>query len=148
MPSPAPNQEPLSLDELTDIALGRDHLSFTDLYLGLQGRVSRRMFWLRGVLALFIVATVAVGVLEAVGLSGEMAGGLVSLVLAWPFIAMSAKRWHDFDRSGWWTLIILVPTIGMIVNIAIDGFIRGTAGPNRYGADPLTARPHAVNTSR
>jgi uncharacterized membrane protein YhaH (DUF805 family) len=141
MPSPLPPRTPLSLVELTDVALGHDRLSFTDLYLGLRGRVSRRMFWLHGVLALLVVAMVAVGLLDALGVNDKLAGGLVNLALAWPVIAVSAKRWHDYNRSGWWALVNLVPPIGWLVSLALNGFIPGTRGPNKFGPDPLAKAP-------
>jgi len=147
MPFREPPTSPLSLDELSDVALGRDRMSFTDLYLGLQGRVSRRTFWLYGVLALLVIAMVAVGLLDAVGVNAQLAGGLVNLVLAWPVIAVSAKRWHDYNRSGWWALVNLVPPVGWLVSLALNGFIPGTPGSNRFGPDPLVARAHPVSTS-
>ena len=147
MPSLEP-PPPLTLAELTDLALGRDRQTFSDLYLGLQGRVSRRTFWLHGVLALLVIAMIGVGLLDAVGVSGQIAGGLVNLALAWPVMAVSAKRWHDYNRSGWWALVNLVPPIGWLVSLALNGFIRGTAGPNRYGPDPLAPRLHSLNTFR
>ena len=45
-----------------------------------------------------------------------------------PALAVSIRRMHDQDRSGWW---ILCP----IANI-IFLFIDGTPGPNRFGPDP------------
>ena len=140
MPFREPPTSPLPLDELSDIALGRDRMSFTDLYLGLQGRVSRRTFWLYGVLALLVLAMVAVGLLDAVGVNAELAGGLVNLVLAWPVIAVSAKRWHDYNRSGWWALVNLVPPVGWLVSLALNGFIPGTPGSNRFGPDALVTK--------
>ena len=58
-------------------------------------------------------------------------GGL--MLLFWlgtiiPAIAVSVRRMHDQDRSGWW---ILCP----IANI-IFLFIDGTPGSNRFGPDP------------
>ena len=32
----------------------------------------------------------------------------------WISLAVSVKRWHDRDKSGWWILIGLVPLIGSI----------------------------------
>ena len=53
---------------------------------------------------------------------------------AWPVrtLAVSARRLHDVDRTGWWALLIL-PGI-------IWGFARGTVGTNRFGADPLEGK--------
>jgi uncharacterized membrane protein YhaH (DUF805 family) len=80
-------------------------------------------------------------------------------------LALGVKRLHDRDKSGWWILlfyivpevlngavqttdsqgVVLVGTIASVV-IAIWGFIelgclRGTAGPNRFGPDPLVLPP-------
>ena len=41
-------------------------------------------------------------------------------------LALSIRRMHDQNRSGWW---ILVPLVGAIMIM----FIGGTAGPNRFG---------------
>ena len=77
-------------------------------------------------------------------LTGELSGGgalatigMGLLALFWlgtiiPAIAVSVRRMHDQDRSGWW---ILVP----IANI-IFLFIDGTRGPNRFGPDPKDPR--------
>jgi uncharacterized membrane protein YhaH (DUF805 family) len=54
-------------------------------------------------------------------------------------LAVFAKRWHDRDKSGWWSLILLVPFIGSIWALVECGCLPGTEGPNRYGADPLAA---------
>lgn len=63
------------------------------------------------------------------------------LVTLWPMLAISAKRWHDRDKSGWWTLISLVPIIGLWMLIEC-GFFKGTRGPNRFGDDPSQAGLH------
>src|SRR5438128_3993965 len=45
-----------------------------------------------------------------------------------PSIAVSVRRAHDSDKSGWW---ILMP----IYNFLLMCF-PGTPGPNRFGSDP------------
>ena len=60
--------------------------------------------------------------------------GLASIYLA---LALYAKRWHDRDKSGWWSLIGLVPFIGAIWILVELGILEGTRGPNQYGPDPL-----------
>ncbi|MEJ6477272.1 MAG: DUF805 domain-containing protein [Octadecabacter sp.] len=43
---------------------------------------------------------------------------------------------HDKDKSGWWFFIGLVPLVGII--LLLYWFVTaGTAGPNRFGEDPL-----------
>jgi uncharacterized membrane protein YhaH (DUF805 family) len=62
---------------------------------------------------------------------------IVMLVFLYPTLAVYAKRWHDRGKSGWWTLILLIPIIGPLWALIECGFLRGTEGPNQYGADPL-----------
>ena len=60
-------------------------------------------------------------------------GGPITLIYALlvfiPGLALSVRRMHDQNRSGWW---ILVPLVGAIMVM----FIGGTPGPNRFGPDP------------
>ena len=140
MPAPlSPTTPTHSLDELTEIALARDRMSLTDLYLGLQGRIPRRTFWLQGVLALLVVAMLGNALMDIAGFEVDIAGKLVNLVLAWPVIAVSAKRWHDCDRSGWWVLVNMIPGIGWLAGLIANGAMRGTRGANRFGPDPLAS---------
>jgi uncharacterized membrane protein YhaH (DUF805 family) len=106
------------------------------LYAGLQGRVDRRGFWLYGVLALLVVGIVLMALFEIAGLPPERAEYLANLLIAWPAIAVSAKRWHDRDRSAWWVLIALIPLIGQLWTMIDNGFLPGTRGANRFGPQP------------
>jgi uncharacterized membrane protein YhaH (DUF805 family) len=53
---------------------------------------------------------------------------VVLVVNLLPSLAVSVRRAHDSDKSGWW---ILVP----IYNFLLMCF-PGTVGPNRFGPDP------------
>lgn len=64
-------------------------------------------------------------------------GGVFCLTVLVPLIAVTVRRLHDTNRSGWWMLIWLVPWIGQIVMIVFM-IIGGTRGPNRFGPDPIT----------
>jgi uncharacterized membrane protein YhaH (DUF805 family) len=67
--------------------------------------------------------------------------GILSLIWMfpafWMSIAAGAKRCHDRNRSGWFQLLWLVPLVNLWVLVEI-WFLRGTAGPNRFGPDPVT----------
>jgi len=76
--------------------------------------------------------------LEIAGLANEATGKLANVVFLWPLFALSAKRQHDFNFSGWWALIHLVPGVGSLVLLVVDGIAPGTHGPNRFGPDPRT----------
>jgi uncharacterized membrane protein YhaH (DUF805 family) len=123
-------------------------------WFGFQGRIRRRTWWLLYVLPLVglsVVATVldiALGFVAledaqpADGYAFQATGigvfGLVALVISvWGGLAGQVKRWHDRDKSGWFVLVNFIPFIGAIWVLVELGFLRGTAGPNRFGPDPL-----------
>ncbi len=139
---PVPAAGALSADELVSIALGRggDSLSPVHLYLHVDGRISRRMFWLHGVGALLVAGVILNALMDIAGLQADTGGRLVNLILAWPYIAVSGKRLHDYNRSAWWMLVNLVPVVGSLVMLAANGCMRGGRGPNRFGPDPQAMR--------
>lgn len=114
-------------------------MSPAQILFGFRGRIPRRTYWLWGVLGLIGFAVVANLLLGIAGLPEEWAGLLPNLLILWPSLAISAKRWHDRDKSAWWLLVNLIPLVGWIWALVENGFLRGTAGPNRYGED-LTGR--------
>lgn len=68
-------------------------------------------------------------------------GNFIIFIIGLPVMV---RRYHDLDMTGLWLLIFillgLLPLVGLItgiVNFILLGFIRGTVGRNRYGADPL-----------
>ena len=63
---------------------------------------------------------------------------LYTLGLLVPSVAVTVRRLHDIDRTGWWTLLMLVPVIGWIVLIVFNA-TEGTGSDNRYGPDPKAA---------
>jgi uncharacterized membrane protein YhaH (DUF805 family) len=113
-------------------------------YADFSGRSQRKEYWMFYLLVVivYVVASVIMGMgapsIDPV--TGEVSGGgalatvgagILGLFLLGSFIpslAVSIRRMHDQDRSGWW---ILCP----IANI-IFLFIDGTPGPNRFGPDP------------
>lgn len=54
--------------------------------------------------------------------------------------AAAVRRFHDLDRPGWHYWLMMVPFYGLYL-AALLLFVRGTDGPNQYGADPLGPRP-------
>lgn len=71
-----------------------------------------------------------------------MAGlfGIISIILyilvIYSSIVLQIKRWHDLDKSGWFTLLGFVPLVGIVCFIYIL-FVVGTKGDNQFGKDPL-----------
>jgi uncharacterized membrane protein YhaH (DUF805 family) len=129
-------------------------------YAEFTGRSRRMEYWM---FALFNVIIVAV--LSALLLAGGMSlsslqGGApeapgmmfwlgVGLIFVWalaiivPSIAVTVRRLHDRDMSGWWYLgfivLSMIPVVGFLASIAMLVLfcLPGTPGPNRFGADPL-----------
>jgi uncharacterized membrane protein YhaH (DUF805 family) len=85
----------------------------TPFYLGFGGRITRSQFWLKFVLPVMIV-TVSVCLIVRKGVLLNAALTIWVLLLLWPFVAVLAKRWHDRNKSGWWTLIALIPLVGQV----------------------------------
>ena len=53
-----------------------------------------------------------------------------------PGIAVTVRRLHDANHSGWWLWISFVPLVGAIV-LLVWFCTRGTDGTNDFGSDPL-----------
>jgi uncharacterized membrane protein YhaH (DUF805 family) len=127
--------------------------NYRQLLLSFNGRISRYTYWMEyyiPVMLLYIVVLVIDVVIFGTNISteGEAAeytlhveGGplstILSLALIYPSLAVTTKRWHDRDKSGWWSLILLIPIAGGIWFFVELGCLPGTSGPNRFGADPL-----------
>ena len=81
------------------------------------------------------LASVAIGIVDGIlGTTGAL-GGLYSLAVLIPSLAVAARRLHDTDRSGWWQLIGFIPLIGWIILLVV---LCGDSksGENRFGANP------------
>ena len=124
-----------------------------NLFFSFSGRISRQPWWL-GLIGLAIVQWAVWFVLAMVlglnitvdptdqaavaAMMGKIMVPIIILVLVfiYPTLAVYTKRWHDRGKSGWWSLIILIPVIGGIWALIELGFLGGTPGANQYGADP------------
>lgn len=60
----------------------------------------------------------------------------VAFVLATliPGLAVSVRRLHDTNLSGWWLLLSLVPLGGIV--LLVFHLLDSNPGPNRYGPNP------------
>jgi uncharacterized membrane protein YhaH (DUF805 family) len=103
-----------------------------------QGRINRQRYWT--FVLVYIGLAILAGIIDRViGSEMGIVGLLLGLAMIYPGICVGIKRWHDRDKSGWWTLIILIPIIGAIWSLVELGFLKGTEGENRFGSDPLSA---------
>ena len=117
-------------------AIPQDPTSPLHIFLSVKGRVSRRTFWLYGVLALLGLGLLLTLLLGIAGVEQRYIETFVNLLLVWPAIAVSAKRWQDRNRSPWWVLVTLIPVIGWAWALIDNGFVPGSPGTNRFGERP------------
>lgn len=109
-------------------------------YSTFSGRASRSEFWYFGLF--LVVADVVLLLLDMAVFNISYSDdklhpfGDFFLLATWlPSLAVTARRLHDVNRSGWWILIIFT-IIGMIPMI-IWNCMKGTEGENRFGPDSL-----------
>ena len=97
-------------------------------YATFQGRARRKEYWI------FILFSMLLGIgaaiMDAAFFHGtkEAFSGIVRLGIFLPSIAVTIRRMHDVDKSGWFCLI---PIYNLILCCT-----EGTQGGNRFGADP------------
>ena len=108
-------------------------------YADFSGRARRKEYWF---FALFnILISLALGIIDNVlgTYSAEAHTGLLeaiySLAVLVPGLAVTVRRLHDTNRSGWWLLMVLIPLIGWAV-LLVFMILDGTPGENRFGPDP------------
>ena len=98
-----------------------------------SGRARRQEFWM---FTLFnFLAGVVLSIIDGIlGTNGGLQG-IYSLAALIPGFAVTARRLHDTDRSGWWQLLWFIPIIGWIIMLV---FLCSDSKPgeNRFGANP------------
>lgn len=139
-------------------------------YADFSGRSRRREYWMFAMLnvlvtlagVVLIIAGLPEGSIEADTNFAEAPGELgvaswlgMALLVIWylavviPSIAVTVRRLHDRDLSGWWYLAFIVaslfPILNVIGSIAFLVFmlLPGTVGENRFGPDPKD--PHQAS---
>jgi uncharacterized membrane protein YhaH (DUF805 family) len=106
-----------------------------------DGRSRRKEYWMFNVVNWCLsFAVVMLSGLAGVGTrAGSLAGmgllGIFLLVTIIPGLAVTVRRLHDTNRSGWWMLISMVPLIGAIA-LLIFLLQDSDPGPNEYGPNP------------
>ena len=122
------------------VSAGPTVLSVKEIYLSFEGRIPRKVYWLYGVLGLFIGTMLAIGVIFGLAsVLGDWVSVLaipVYIMVIWASLAIQVKRWHDRNKSGWWVLIGLIPIVGPIWQLVECGFLEGTPDANQFG--PVT----------
>ena len=109
-------------------------------YGDFDGRAGRSEYWwwvLFALVAQWVAASVlglGIWLLRDFGFLTWLIVLIFSLILLsfiLPTLAVSVRRLHDRDLTGWWYFLGLVPFGGIVLIVWYAS--PGTAGPNRYG---------------
>ena len=133
-------QDPNNLDApLRGATIGQAVTRFFKKYATFTGRASRSEYWWWTLVSVIISTVLSVlnGLTTSQVASDPMSGlgpvywvlvvfGLATLI---PGLALTIRRLHDTNRSGWWVLIGLIPLVGGIILIVFNA-----SGPNPAGA--------------
>ena len=103
-----------------------------NLFFSFKGRIDRKWFWLGSLAVVF--SLYLVGVVVQQFFVPWYVGLLFLVPLYFSFYALAAKRYHDLDMSGWYSVIFLFPVVGWIYVVFECGLLEGGAMKNRYGA--------------
>lgn len=103
---------------------------------GRLGRIRYIAYSMGFAFLFYLVLVVSLGVLPTIAGSsgytiGALASGVAWLALMVISILLTIQRCHDFNTSGWLSLLALIPTV-----VVVFWFIPGTRGRNRFGPQP------------
>ena len=110
------------------------YLKVLKQYVDFSGRARRKEYWMFTLVSVIISIVFAI-IDSALFDSPSVLGGIYSLAILLPSIAVSIRRLHDTSRSGWWILINLIPLIGAIV-FFVFLVSDSTPGSNEWGPNP------------
>ena len=133
-------------------------ICLTQKYCCFKGRASRSEFWwfcLFTLIMNFVVALLG-SLLPALG---SIVSAVQALWLLLPTVGVTTRRLHDRNFSGWWQALPLAATLPAVAGAVLEAnwllmlagcaaglaslwllifyALKGTAGPNRFGPDPL-----------
>ncbi|PSR20246.1 MAG: DUF805 domain-containing protein [Sulfobacillus acidophilus] len=113
----------------------QEYLTAWRLYAQFAGRATRREYWL---FVLFnAVFAIVIAFLSQWLFGRPTLDYIYNLAVFLPSWAVSVRRLHDTNRSGWWLLLPLIPIVGAII-LLIFLLLRGT-DPNRFGPRAYTS---------
>jgi len=130
-------------------------------YFSFGGRANRQRYWLTS-LAIYGLFIVLGAVAMMIPVVRWPLAAVVFAVFVVAELAVAVRRLHDRGKSGWWLIPMYVPLVllsglGALIQAAegpnpafsvftlpfsiwifVDlGCLKGTAGSNRFGPDPL-----------
>jgi uncharacterized membrane protein YhaH (DUF805 family) len=108
-------------------------------YAEFSGRAQRAEYWYY--VLFYLLITFVLSIID--GMAGTfdddsgvgILSGLFILGTLIPSLAVTVRRLHDTDRSGWWILLNLVPLVGGVI-VLVFTCLDSTPGDNKYGPNP------------
>ncbi len=102
-------------------------------YAEFNGRAQRAEYWY---FALFnVLISIALTLPETLINNTQFLANIYSLAVLVPGIAVTVRRLHDINKSGWYLLVALIPCVGAII-LLIWTIQDSDPGPNEYGENP------------
>ncbi len=115
------------------------YLKVIKQYADFNGRARRKEYWMF-ILFNMIFSIVAMIVDNVLGITfaGIPYGPLYifyGIAMFIPGLAVSVRRLHDINKSGWMMFVVLIPFAGAIWLLVLY-CTEGTQGENQYGDNP------------
>ena len=118
------------------------HLMVWKRFSEFSGRSRRKEYWM------FFLFNMVIGlVLYVPGIALRESGigpiflglyAIYSLAALIPGLAVSVRRLHDTNKSGWFFLLLLIPFVGPII-LLVFFCMDSDAAANQYGPNPKLA---------
>ena len=97
--------------------------------LAVSGRIGRARYIVYSILLSFLLVVPAVAAMPLLGAFGVVLVAVAYIAMFVLQIMLTIQRSHDFNMSGWFSLLMLVPLVNLLF-----WFMPGTDGSNRFGA--------------
>jgi len=125
-------------------------------WLSFRGRIGRKDYWVAFIVAHLLLFAARIPLLvvamlfgspphptdfvgRGLGLALAALGLLIFVLFFWSLSAALVKRLHDLKMTGWLAFFLPLGYLLLFVPFLLLGCIKGTAGTNRFGDDPVEA---------
>ncbi len=113
------------------------YITVLSKYAVFTGRARRKEYWMFVLINAVVVFVLGI-INVAMGADVPAIPTVYSLAVFLPSLAVTVRRLHDTDRSGWWFLLVFIPIIGAIVFLVFMA-TPGSEMLNRFGNSPIVA---------
>ena len=107
---------------------------FWQNYTNFSGRSRRKEYWYMMIWNIIISLIISL-VFSFDSTVMTIVNSVYCLAVFIPSIALSIRRMHDINKSGWCILVALIPFVGWIICLVWE-LTDSDPNPNRYGVSP------------